>query len=425
MKGILPVKFGRPRGMTSRRLRLLLEQSRTNCCKARNAIVTHWFLWWRANPTWTPGGKYDAPKRKIKRKKSPSAKAPKDPPYAPREFISRELYDAARQAAPTLNTSVVSSCVQDVIDKLRSKKPYTLSGDMAFFWQAVLSSAVSLPTWQGGRIPLPRSVSKLTYDDHECTLRVPLLSKASGYRVLSPVVELAAGDLKAGNRRILRRLASGDLRLADSQIVEIKGKWYAQLCYDVPVNAVDLSLDRVLVVSPGLPEARRPFACSWTVVGDDGKEHVARWELGDGIPYFKEYERVQARRFAIKKRYSDGCGSGHGRKRWFKAMKPMSRVVIDMEARFTKQLVADIVKLAIREQCGTVLFREPSMPVRDMCWFAEHDVPFNWSQFATLQRDRKTGKLKPTGRLAFSCEKAGLNLEIKRIRMAEWRPKEK
>lgn len=407
--GILEVKLGRPYQMPERRLQSLLREVRRDCCIARNAAVTHWLLWRRQNPDWEPGGYYKPPERKIKRKPKPidpdtPTKPPKDPPYAPREFLSREMYGVAVQASPNLNTSICSSCVQEVNARLRANTAYNHDGDARYVWQAILSSEVSLPTWRGGRIPMPRSVAMLTYTNDECSLRFPLLSKRSGYRLLSPTVRLHASDLKAGNRRMLRRLATGDLRLADSQVVERKDKWYAQLCYDSPSQAIDLPTERVLVIRPSLPDDRRPFVAAWVTL--DG--HELTWGLGNGKPLVMDYRRVQARRRALRSRYSDGCGTGHGRVRWYKTIKPMSRYVRDMCARFTKQTVADIVALAICEQCGSVLYREPTMPLRNNSWFTVDDVPFNWTEFEA--------------RLAFKCELSSLEYDKQRIGMAEWRP---
>lgn len=404
--GILEVKIGRPYGMPERRLHILLSQTRKRCCQARNAAITHWLVWRRQNPEWEPGSKYEAPPPKIKQKKKPddSKKPSKDPPYAPREFLSRELYDVASNAAPWLNTSVASSCVQEVNARLRANTPYNHEGDARFVWQAILASEVSLPTWRNGRIPMPRAVFRLSYTDDQCKVQVPLLSKKSGYRVLSPTVSLLASDLKAGNRRLLQRMACGDLRVADSQITERKGKWYVQLCYQIPAEASGLSSANVLTVTPSMPDYPRPFVCRWLV--DDDRE-ITRG-IGDGKPLVADYRRVQSRRRALRDRYKDGCGSGHGRKRWYRTIQPMSRYVIDMTSRFTKQTIADIVKLAIRERCGAVMYREPTMPVRDNAWFAKMDVPFDWTQFET--------------RLSFSCQKAGLEYDKQRIRMREWRP---
>lgn len=406
---ILEVKLGTPYGMPARRLVLLLQQVRRDCRKARNAAITHWLLWRRGHPEWEPGGAYVAPPRKIARAAKPAAsgKAAKDPPYAPRAFLSRELYGVAAAAAPMLNTSVCSSCVQEVNARLRANMPYDHDGQARWVWQAVLASEVSLPTWRGGgRIPLPRSVSKLVYTDDRCDLRIPLLSRQAGYKTLSPTVRLLSADLSAGRRRILKQLASGDLRLADSQIVEKKGRWYVQLCYQSPDGTGGLPTERVLTIGPAPSDSPRPLVAHWT--DDDDVERS--WGMGNGKPLVAEYRRVQARRRAIRHRYSDGCGSGHGRQRWYKAIKPMSRYVPDLSSRFVKQTVSDVVRLAIREGCGTVLYREPTMPVRNCSWFATQDVPMNWVDFEA--------------RLAHKCQVSGLEYDKQRIGMGEWRSRD-
>jgi hypothetical protein len=407
--GILALKIGAPIEMPTKRLLSLLEQSRLACCQAKNAAITHWLLWRRAHHAWKPGDEYEAPPLKINRKSKPadpSKSPPKDPPFAPRQFLSRELYRVAVAAAPKLAANLASSCVQEVVARLKANTPYDHEGAARWVWQAVLASEVSLPTWRGGTIPAPRANMVLTYDDHQCTLRFALLSKASGYTTLSPTVRLDAGDLSAGNRRLLRKLADGTIRLADSTICERKGKWFVNLVYSLPATGSGLSVDRVLTLLPSLPDDRWPFCLTW----QDGEDQ-RRWLIGNGKPLVAEYRRVQARRRALRFRYRDGAGSGHGKGRFFRALRPISRAVQDMQSRFEKQTASDIVKMALREECGAVVYREPTMPVREKCWFASQDMPFNWTSFL--------------GRLKFRAEKAGLQFSVTRIGMGEWNPKEK
>lgn len=417
--GILEVKLGRPLQMPKRRLHKLLEQARRDCCKARNAAMLHWYVWRRQHPGWSPGDPYDAPAAKIARKpRGDPKKPPKDSPIAPRLFLSRELYQAATEASPHVSRTLASSCVQEVIARLKANTPYDHDGEARWVWQAVLASEVNLPTWRGGRIPMPKRCSSLGYDgavsqpatevaracESGCVLKFQLLSKQSGYRNISPVVRLEAGDLTRGHRRLLKRLAAGQTRLADSQIVERKGTWYAQFCYQVDVVARDLPDDRTMTLQPALPDDGWPFALLWTTEDND----VRRWRIGAGKPLVVEYRRIVARRRAIRARYVDGVGSGHGRQRWYKAVQPMSRSVREMQTRFAKQTIADIIRVAIRERCGTLLYREPTMPVRKYAWFAAQDVPFDWVGFEA--------------RLRFKAETQGLVYEKARIGMKEWRP---
>jgi len=408
MVAILEIKLGRPYQMPARRMEKLLEQARRDCCKARNAAITHWLLWRRQHPDWEPGGEYDPPPRKIRRTEKPpkpDAKPPKDPPYGPREFLSRELYAVASGAARTLNTSLASSCVQDVVSRLKSKTPYNHDGNARWVWRAILDSEVSLPTWRGGKIPAPRSVVTLHYSEDECWVRFPLLSKRAGYRTLSPQVRLHVSDLTAGNRRLLRKIVSGEIRLADSQLYEKKGRWYFQACYELPTPE-ELQSERVLTLEIGKPDSDYPFRLRWT--DSDGKDRD--WTAGKAKPLIAEYRRIQARRRAIRWRYRDGAGSGHGRQRWAKAIKPMERAVRDLCSRWQKQFVADVIKHAIKEGCGAILYREPTMPLREKTLFASQDVPFDWTSFL--------------GRLRFKAEAKGVRFNVTRMGMKEWQGEE-
>jgi len=423
--GILELKLGRPLQMPKRRLDALLRQARRDCCKARNAAIMHWYDWRHQHPNWQPGDPYEAPAAKIKRAAKANGKPAKDSPLGPRLFLSRELYGVATTAAPYLSGSVASSCVQEVIVRLKANTPYNHDGEARWQWQAILSHETSLPKFERGRIPMPTSGAVLGYAglvpeankpgkgdvaracESGCALRFALLSKASGYSTLSPIVRIEAGDLSAGRKRLLRKLASGELKLRDSALVEKKGAWFAQLCYEVPVKALGLPVDRVLTLWPALPDARRPFRLTWR----DDEGEAADVGFGNGLPVVAEYRRLRARDRAIRYRSRDGCGRGHGKEGVYRTIRPITRTVRDMFSRFEKQTCSDVVKRAIDYGCGAVLYREPTMPVRERAWWAKQDVPFGWAEFEA--------------RLKFKCETAGLEYAKERVRFAEWLPEEK
>ena len=418
MPAILKVKLGRPLQMPQKRLFTLLTQGRQYCCQARNAAMMHWYRFRKDNPDWEPGAEYDAPEPKIKRKAKEDAKAPKDSPIGPRLFLSRELYAAGSSAAPNLAGVVLSSCCQDVIKRLKANTPYNHPGKARKVWRAILDNEVCIPTWREGCIPVPRNASAFGYEGHAtrvlkdlsraaesgCALQFPLLSRMSGYKTITPVVRLEVGDMSRGHRQLLRRLADGRLRLADSQLTEKDDKWFALLCYEIPEIESALPVDRVMTLEPCVPGSKWPFRLMWT--DDDGQAET--WGIGMARPLVGDYRRVETRRRAIRYRYRDGCGSGHGKQRWYKTIRPMSRAVVDMQSRFEKQTVADVMKTMLRAGCGKLQYREPSMPVRERSWFAGVDVPFGWATFEA--------------RLKFKVESAGLAYDSRpRLLMAQWK----
>jgi len=402
--GVLPIKLGRPLQMPARRLAALLTATQRQCCIARNAVVTRWYVWRKEHPDWKPGDPYEAPPAKTKRKPKETDKEPKDSLIGPRLFLSRDLYGTATEAATMLSGTVASGCSQEVVDLLRKNTPYNHPGDARWNWQAILAHEISLPTWREGTIPCPKSTSKFLYTDDRCELMFSLLSKRTGYKVLSPTVRLEVGDFSPGKRRLLQRIARGDIAMCDSQIAEKGGQWYFNLCYRVPVVASGLPADRILTVKPSLPDDAWPLVLEWMDAESGNPEH---WFVGKAKPLIAEYRRVKSRRRAICDRYRDGTGSGHGRQRWYQTIRPLARWVVNAQVRFEKQTVSDIVKRAILEKCGTILYREPTMPVRDVGWWAKQDMPFNWTSFGA--------------RLKFAATKAGLAYEVERIRMREWK----
>ena len=411
--GALVIKLGRPEGMTTRRFHALLHDIANKCAIARNAGVTHWLMWRRANPDWKKGDPYVAPAPLIKvtprKPKDPTKprKPPTDGPLGPRLFISREISRVMNASVVGVSPSVISCCAQGWQDAFTNKTSYKdkeRGYKGRWVWESILLNENSLPNYKNSEIiPVPKQQAKLFYTSDECKIRLPLLSKKSGWRIISPIVRLEVKGMSCGQRRILRNIADGTLARCDSQLTFARGEWYLNLTYKMPTVGSGLPKDRVLTVEPCGGDDPRPFRLYWTNE-DDGEKRT--WDVGAGRPLEAEYQRIQAKRRAIKGRPYKGKGCFVQSKR----TRPMSDRVTNLCARFRKQTVSDIIKIAIRERCGTIIYREPTIPVRDYTWFAEHDVPMNWEPF-TNQLIHRTIFVK------------GIDCEVVRIGKPEWYPK--
>lgn len=412
--GAIIIKLGRPYNMPASHLDKRLHQTAHLCSVARNAAATNWLLWRRAHPDWQPNDPYNAPPTKIKtsprRPKDPT-KPPinpedrKDSPIAPRLYLSRELNHAVRDAAPSLSSNIASCCVQHVIKALKRKTSY-VKKERGFkgrwFWESILLNEDSLPNYRNSEfINAPKSSTKLIYSDDGCYVQFSLFSKECRERVLAPIVRLHVKDLSNGHRRILKQLTNGTMPLCDSQITFFRGDWYINLSYKLPTSAIALPKDRVLTVEPCGPNDPRPFRLYWT--NEDGDART--WDVGAGRPLTMEYRRIQAIRRAVR---SKGY-MGHGQQKQHSRTSHMSDRVILLCDRFRKQTVADIIRLAISERCGSILYHEPTMPVRENTWFADQDVPMDWTKFES--------------HLANKSINTGLEYHTERIGMAEWQPK--
>lgn len=318
--------------------------------------------------------------------------------------LAKETYKDARSGGRNLAAGPASVCAQEVIDWLTSNVPYNHEGDARWRWQAVLDYEINRPTWRSLEIPVRAGDvrKRFVWTDDRCTLAFPLFSTDSGRANRSPTVRLEVGKFSRGTRRLLREIADGKRKLRDSSIQERDGKWYFVMAYDVPtvVHAWDDSVTLTLLPSP--PDATRPFVC----ILPDGR----KWWLGDGLPLEREYQRVVARRKAIQYRYRNGQGAGHGRERFYQATRPDSRAWTDMQRLFSWNLIADLVRLCERHGAGSLLYREPTMPVRQHCWFSQRGMPFDWSGL--------------NGKLTHASKKHGFGLAVSRIGMKEYRADE-
>jgi hypothetical protein len=222
-------------------------------------------------------------------------------------------------------------------------------------------------------------------------------SREGGYHHKDVVCRISVGKLSRGNRNLLKRVASGELKMADSRITERRGKWYFDLCYEVPVKDHGLSEDRTAVLSMGEGN-------SFDLTLPDGRV----WNLGDDAILLKEYERLVMRRKVMRYRSKHQHGKGHGKARFYRRLRPYSHRFLDMQDEYRRHLMDDLIKACIKEDCGVVDYREPTIPLRDKSWFASNGVPFNWSEFLPL--------------LKFKLECNSISMvKVHRMGMKEWR----
>lgn len=321
-----------------------------------------------------------------------------------REWVNRTLeglYPAARAGAREFASGPASVCAQEVRDWLLSNVPYDHDGRARWRWQAVLANEISRPTFRARDIPVRGADADLEYTDSRCTFALPVWSKESGFACRRLRFRLEVGKLSAGHRKLLADVAAGRQKLRDSSLGERDGKWYLLLAYEVPTLRHVVDEGASITLLPADADCTRPFVA----VLPDGR----RWTLGDGLPLERERLRLEARRKGIQYRYRDGQGSGHGRGRAYAALRPQARSWTDMQRRFSWNLIADLMRLCVIHRVGAVLYREPTMPVRTVSWFAQRGMPFDWTQLAAKLQHR--------------CNTRGVELTVSRLPMREYRPK--
>lgn len=371
-------------------LRRQLETAARRCNVARTAMLRTWERWHEDHPGWPGEVRKDKEGNVVLRKDgTPAVKKT----CGPKELL-KTLYHEGRRAAPEVYSQVISHCAQHVVARLQTKTPYHHPGPEQWQWQAVLAhNGANRPSYLSKLfIPVPNQAAVLCYCGdlsqdassgiaaevraHGCScavLRFPLLAKQPGPALRQPIVRLEVRQLSGGHRALLRRIARRELKMADSQITFQRGAWRFNLCFDVPARNLGLDADRVAVLTPTPPGAYRPFEL---VTPED------RIELGDGLVLARRYERWKARDRELRAGSRRGHGKGHGRGRLYRTLKTDSRAVRDMQELFAKHLAADVVKHCARHNCGTLVYREPSLGLRPQLWLEKHGAPCDWTHLA-------------------------------------------
>lgn len=393
--GVLKLKVGACLTGPTRRLLEDLHATAADCRRVRNRAGRWWQRWREDHP------EHEGPLLLTK-------------------DAAKERYDAMLLEAPNLATTILSSLCREVDKRLTARVPRDHLGEARYRWQAVLTGEVNLDTYHAEVVPLHDRIVRICYHglmtgptkgpvgsvlfrlgSSSCVLAFNLFSRKAGRRITNPVVRLGVRQMTPGQRRLVERIASGQWQHLASKLVfraghrRGEGDWYLHLVYRQPRQDMQLDPVRVAVLQPVGPEAPRPFTIS-----TDGQKP---WTLGfPGL--LREYERLHLRRQSLRNRYREAWSArrGHGRERIEAGIRPFSRAVHDLANRALKLIVADVLRYARRNDCGTLIYREPAVSWRGGSWFAGHDVPFDWTQFLA--------------RLEQKCSLHGIALEVEETR---------
>lgn len=414
---VLRIKLGRPYGMPERAFHRLLHNASWACVLSRHAALMTWYRWKIQNPDWKPGDYYDAPPRRQKVRKGYDEHDlnTRGGAMAPKTLEDRTMYYAACDESPMLAPAVKGCCSREVVGKLKTKTRWDHRGNAKWLWQMpLLHEGRMLSFTNTYSIPLPPNNIVLTYTEDECKVRLKMLDKHSGWKNNEPEVRLLVGDMTNGHRRILRKLVNKDELIPKTSYVTFvengktrkdargkypDGNWFLCLTYKTPTNAVDCPKERQLVVEPCGGEDDRPFRAYWT---DEGGEERS-WGIGNGRPYLAQCRRADDKRRAIRSLPR----KGHGCRKQASRGKMVSRYMSNLYPKFREQIARDITRLAIRERCGTVVYRKPSEPVKDMSWFAENNAYMNWEDLNS-KIERKCLQIE------------GLHYHVVRVYKKEW-----
>lgn len=434
--GVLEMKLGFCLTGPTKRAIADLHEIAAQCNVVRNGILRHWERWREDHPDWKPEQRRDRKgDAKVARKmtvekpwrvkqvkdlltkgeaveKEDGAVFHKDKKIAQFEDaavlehpafsqdLENEMYHKGCELAPPLGCSIVAQLRSEVLDRLKSRMPYNHPGTTEYRWDAILKYECARDCYRAISIPAPNSITVVGYDGllsrdvskgvterlrnlakSNAIVRLQLFSRESGRKNLDHVFWIEARQLPRGKKAILRRVVSGEWKLCDSKVVYKRDGWYYQMTYKQPQKSLNLNPQNVakLVMNP----ASCSHPLSIQLRRQDGR--LITWQLGDANVLLAEYKRLELRRTAIQTRYKTASSGrkGHGRQRAYRSQKPITRKLNDLQEVFTNYVIASIIKFCTRHDCGMVVYKEPSLFLREFSWFAKRGkITYNWTSLA-------------------------------------------
>jgi len=334
-----------------------LERLGEMCRVGRCAAVENWLLRQRGFPETT------AQSTRLCRRGKLGADHPKSE--------STKLYHAIRAAVPDLGTTQASMLARRVAANLNTKVDWRrqrVAGKTVKKRDEILAYLSRPPFFCGVEIPLHNAQSRTTFDD-EAVLYVDRPAKD----VTQLKFRLSLRRLPPGRKRLLMDLSSGRRKLQDSMLLRRSKGWY----WHVPVTfdrqpLSDQCASLLPVVSAD--QNRRPFDLILPAA-------ERPWGIGDGRYLLAQVTRLIGLRKMIGYRYRSRDGSGHGRQKIDASVRRRRLQQRNVVSEVRRRAIADVVRQCVRNGCGVLIYREPSLPLRKKCWFDQVGVDWDWTRF--------------------------------------------
>lgn len=341
------------------------------CRRGRNAGSVNWLMRQHGFPL---------SERQIKRHRAPSAKELERLQKRGGDLAAKSestyIYHAVAEVTAGLTATVRSMLAAQVASYLSGKLDWregkTEDGKRPRRRDAINKGDARPPYYTATEIPIRAAEATFRYsDDASLTFRV----LASG----ATTVSLSTRQFSSGQRTLLKELSAKQRKLTDSKLLLKNDNWYWYLTleFDAPVIQSERTAELRVRMPPGEAwQGRREHPCDLTLPGRDRP-----WGCGLGEWYVDFIARLETRRKRIGERYRHRAGTGHGRDKWDTISHRLGASRQRATDEFRRQLIVEIVDHAERAGCGTVLYHEPSLPLREKCWFAMRGVEWDYTRF--------------------------------------------
>jgi len=345
------------------------------CRRGRNAAVTDWLLRQHGLPE---------SDRQRKRLRAMSANerdkllARGLDPDVQQKSENAKLYAAVTEKIPELSGAVASVIANSVASSLSKRidwrRGFDQEGKRRRMRDAILAGDDRPPFTTKREIPVVGKKASVAFDD---TLSVSIQRPTQAIECLT--LGLSLRRLPAPHKKLLRALASGARKLTDSKLVMKDQEWFWHVTFfDERERLSDARAELYPVLAGERTKSFDPF------LRMEFPEDRC-WYVGDGA-----YLRAQTRRYiGLRKqigwRYRFGHGRGHGREKVDAAISRRYEQERNMRSEVLWRSINDALRVCERRNFGVLVYHEPSLPLREKCWFARNDqglsIDWNWTSF--------------------------------------------
>lgn len=381
------------------------------CRMARNSAVENWLLRMRG---------LSLSESQATRKGGPVTKRNGEPiDHDATKSESALIYNFICDTVQEIGTPTASLIASSISTHLGAKVDWRKRGKLAATMpenfkapkrsDAILNYHDRPPFFTGMQIPTRGKESSIDHDgDGAYVLSVRGVTRrkdAVGRTVPGESLRftLRTGALPVSKRRILSEISSGDMRCPDGCILmKDDGDWY----WDIAIKRQAVLLDNGVsaILAPVMPkpdshnsQLDRPYVLELPNARD--------WYIGDGRYLKAQMTRLTGLRKQIGWRYRNGNGAGHGRSKIDAAIGKRIHQARNICDEVRRRMIRDVIEQCKRNRIGTLIYREPTDPVKGKCWFESNGLEWDWTRFASDLKNQ--------------CMRAGVTFETNKLKMAE------
>lgn len=277
-------------------------------------------------------------------------------------------------------------------------------------WQAVLSCRQGRPSAERDQpIPFDKVSSSLPilvdrkYSGSTWRFEVTLEREPRSGKPSASVHQEFKILAKGSGQSIIERIASGEYAFRGSQIFydRGKGKWFAALCYRMPIEKREQPGDGVMVLRPG---AKTPWK-----IRSEGR---SQFRGGFGRHITATRKRLLTSRWTEQEsyRWSGSARAGHGRKRALGPIEKLRNAWRNCVTGYNKRLTTEIVRECVQRKVGTLVYCQPTGRQRESRFLS-------WAGKVPGRRDGSLWDWYQVGNeLSWKCKDAGIHLVLRKSR---------